>query len=169
MNPQHKTNNPNKFTPLKILNKHEKEEIEKSLNEQFGIKKVEGIIVQKGKERLFLFTGSFNEKGIKKLEEDIIIERTGIYFAKIVPGENAIKLSIEGTQFLKDQIKKNTFSLNSEQAKKWMEGSELQIKTGKRGFLAIKHGPDFLGVGKASEEKIGNFIPKSRRLRVRGS
>jgi len=47
-------------------------------------------------------------------------------------------------------------------------GRELNIKTGKRDFLIIKHGDDFLGTGKVSEEKIGNFIPKNRRLKERG-
>ena len=49
-----------------------------------------------------------------------------------------------------------------------MKGHELPIKTGKRGFLIMKHGEDFLGAGKASENKIGNFIPKNRRLKERG-
>ena len=48
-----------------------------------------------------------------------------------------------------------------------MKGHELPIKTGKHGFLIMKHGEDFLGTGKASEEKIGNFIPKNRRLKER--
>ena len=50
-----------------------------------------------------------------------------------------------------------------------MMGRELLIKTGKRGFLIMKYNDDFLGTGKASEEKIGNFIPKSRRLKNRES
>ena len=63
------------------------------------------------------------------------------------------------------EITKNIFSLNSEQAEQWMKGHELQIKTGMKGFVAIKYEEDFLGTGKASENKIGNFIPKNRRLR----
>ena len=63
--------------------------------------------------------------------------------------------------------KKNIFELNKEQAEEWMKGRELGIKTGKRGFLVMKYKDDFLGTGKASEEKIGNFIPKSRRLKNR--
>jgi len=46
-----------------------------------------------------------------------------------------------------------------------MKGQDLQIKTGKRGFFVMKYKDDFLGCGKASQEKIGNFIPKSRRLK----
>ncbi|MCH8325462.1 MAG: hypothetical protein IIB83_02685, partial [Bacteroidetes bacterium] len=68
----------------------------------------------------------------------------------------------------KNQIKKNIFELNKEQAELWMKGSELNISTGKKGFLIMKYKDNFLGSGKASAEKIGNFIPKSRRLKNKG-
>ena len=152
---------------LKILNKNEKREIENKLRKQFGIEEVKGIIVRRGEERLFLFSGDFNEKQIKKLEDIVIIERIGVYFASLFGGE--IRLSIEGSQILKEQIKQNIFELNKEQAEEWMKGRELPIKTGKKGFLIMKYKDDFLGAGKASAEKIGNFIPKSRRLKNRGN
>ncbi len=148
---------------IKILSQYEKHEIEKKLKEQFGIENVPGLIVKRGEERLFLFSGSFSEKDIEHLEKCAFIERIGIYFAKIIGNE--IRLSIEGSQILKDQIKKNIFPLNSQQAEEWMKGRELLIKTGEHGFLIMKYGEDFLGTGKASEEKIGNFIPKNRRLK----
>ena len=150
---------------LKILNKNEKREIENKLKKQFGIQNIPGIIVKRSEERLFLFSGNFNKRQIKKLEDLVIIERIGVYFANIFGGE--IRLSIEGSQILKDQIKKNIFELDKEQAEEWMMGRELLIKTGKRGFLIMKYNDDFLGTGKASQEKIGNFVPKSRRLKNR--
>jgi NOL1/NOP2/fmu family ribosome biogenesis protein len=150
---------------LKILSNSEKQRIEKRLNENYGIEKIPGMIVQIGKERLFIFQGAFNEKQIKKIESLIPIERVGVYFAKIV--DKDIKLSIEGVQILKSQIKKNIFQLNDEQTQEWMLGRDLEIQTGKKGFIIIKNKEDFLGSGKASAEKLGNFIPKSRRLRER--
>lgn len=155
------------MNPLKILNKNQKKEIENLLKKQFGIDKIPGIIVRRGEERLFLFSGDFDEKQIRRLERNVIIERIGVYFATVIGNE--IRLSIEGSQALKSQIKKNIFSLNSDQAEEWMKGRELLVKTGKRGFLIMKYKDDFLGTGKASEEKIGNFIPKSRRLKNRES
>ena len=155
------------MTYIKILNPREKAEIEKQLEKQFGIKQIPGMIVQRGEERLFLFSGSFSEKDIEKLETCAFIERMGVYFAKIIG--NDIRLSIEGSQILKKQITKNIFELNSKEAEEWMMGRELPIKTGKHGFLIMEHDSDFLGTGKASEEKIGNFIPKNRRLKERNS
>lgn len=150
---------------LKILSINEKKKIEKSLQEQFGITEIKGLLVKRGEERIFLFQGNLNPKQIHELEKTIPLERIGIYFAKIIRDEP--KLSIEGAQILKDQIKKNTFELNKEQSEQWMSGQELLLKTGKKGFIILKYQEDLLGCGNASEEKITNFIPKSRRLKLK--
>lgn len=151
------------MTHLKILNKNQKQEIVNKLKKQFGVKDVEGIFIQHGAERLFLFQGDFTLKQIYNLERTIPIERVGIYFGKIQ--NEKIRLSIEGVHVLKNQIMKNIFELNKEQAELWMMGQELNIQTGKREFLIMKYRNDFLGCGKASELKIGNYVPKSRRLK----
>ena len=153
------------MNPIKILNKKEKQEIENKLNKQFGIKEISEKIIMKGKEKLFLFSGSFTNEEIKKLEELVVIEKVGVYFAKIDERTKDIRLSIEGSQILKNQIKKNVFEISEELVEQWMKGQELNIKTGKKGFIVIKYKNDFLGTGKASEEKISNFIPKIRRLK----
>lgn len=150
---------------IKILNKKEKERITEILNEHFGIETLPGMIVKRGEERLFLFSGDLSEKDLGVLQRCAFIERMGVYFAKITNDE--VRLSIEGSQILKDQIKKNIFELDSQQTEEWMKGHELPIKTGKHDFLIMKNQDDFLGTGKASEEKIGNFVPKNRRLRER--
>tara|TARA_B100000315_G_scaffold90809_1_gene83437 strand:+ start:885 stop:1352 length:468 start_codon:yes stop_codon:yes gene_type:complete len=150
---------------LHILNKKQKQEIEEKLNNQFGIKEISEKIIMKGKEKLFLFSGSFTNEEIKKLEELVVIEKVGVYFAKIDERTNDLRLSIEGSQIFKNQINKNVFEISEELVEQWMKGRELNIKTGKKGFIVIKYKDDFLGTGKASEEKISNFIPKIRRLK----
>ncbi len=156
------------FIPLRVLNSKERKRILQNLQEQFGIEEVEGIILQKGKERIFLYQGSLSADEIIKIETLVPIERIGMYFGKIVEdrySSDNVRMSIEGTQLLKDQIKKNIFELNEDQADKWMKGQDLEIKSGLKGFVVMKYKEEFLGCGKASEEKIGNFIPKNRRLR----
>ena len=154
------------MSQLKILNKNQKTEIKNKLNKQFGINEIQGIIVKRGAERLFLFQGSFDKKQVKKLESTVPIERVGVYFGKIQGDE--MRLSIEGVHLLKNQIKKNIFELDKKQTEQWMKGQELNIKTGKKRFLIMKYKDDFLGCGKASAEKISNFIPKNRRLKDKG-
>jgi NOL1/NOP2/fmu family ribosome biogenesis protein len=150
---------------LKILSINEKKKIEESLKLQFGINEISGLLIKRGEERVFLFQGNLSPKQITELEKTIPLERVGIYFAKMIRDEP--KLSIEGAQILKDQIKMNIFELDKEQAKQWMSGQELNIKTGKKGFIILKYKDDLLGCGNASEEKITNFIPKSRRLKIK--
>ena len=160
-----------KFNRLKILSIKEKKKIKEKLKTKYGISNIPGILLMKGKEKVFLYSGSLKPREIKKLEGNIIIERIGVYFAKIVidGGEEKIRLSIEGSHILKDQISKNIFELTKEQSEDWMMGRQLDIVSGKFGFLIMKYGNDFFGTGKASKEKIGNFIPKSRRLKNRGN
>ncbi len=153
---------------LKILNKKETEKIFQKLKNQFGINEIPGILIMKGKERIFLFQGETTESEIKKLDSIVEIERVGIYIGKIFQPTDEIRLSIEGTQIFKNQILKNIFIIDKqEDYEKWMNGQELNIKTNLRGMIVIKYNNEFLGCGKASEEKIGNFIPKNRRLKLK--
>lgn len=111
---------------IKILNQIERKQIEDKLKEQFGIKEIPGKIVMRGAERLFFFTGEIDEIEIRKIEEVAPIEKIGVYFAKIINDD--IKLTIEGTQILKEQINKGIFEINDERAEEWMMGRELNIK-----------------------------------------
>ncbi len=148
---------------INFFNSKENKAFLEQLKEQFGITKLPGRVTKIGKEKIFLFAGNLEEDKIMKMQKLIPIERIGIYLAKEF--EREYRLSIEGTQILKDQITKNVIELNEEQKETWMMGHELLMKTDKKGFVIIKYKEDMLGTGKASEEKIANFIPKSRRLK----
>jgi len=148
---------------LQILTEKEKKKILNQLKEQFGVKKIPGTLLKRGKERIFLYQGSFNKEEIRNLEKITFIERVGVYFGK--KEKQGIRLSIEGSQILKNQITKNVVRLNEKEMQTWMMGHELIKKTGIRDFVIMKYENDMLGTGRASEEKITNFIPKSRRLK----
>lgn len=150
---------------FKIFNEEEKAEIIKMLKSQFGVEEVPGLLLQRGAERVFLYSGELDENGILELEKTIPVERIGVYFGKFLNDE--FRLSIEGTHLLKEQIKKNIFEMNDKQVELWMNGNELNVASGFNGVVAMKYKEDFLGCGKASAEKIGNFVPKNRRLRVK--
>ncbi len=169
---------------IHILSNQETQEILKKLNNQFGIQKIPGKLIKIGKEKIFLFNGDFSEEQIKNLEKIVFIERMGIYLGAIFMPTGEIRLSIEGTQIFKNQLTKNIFEIEderlrggenkninnragsgAEQLDSWMQGEELNIKTGLKGIIIIRHKNNYLGCGKASENKIGNFIPKSRRLK----
>lgn len=152
-----------KIEKLKIIEGKELENFQKKLKEQFGIEKIPGKIIMRGKEKVFLFTANINQEQLKKLEDDLFLERAGTYIAKKV--DDDYRLSIEGSQIFKKQISKNIIELNGEEMVEWMHGSEILKQTGLHGFVIIKYKEEMLGTGKASETKITNFIPKSRRLK----
>jgi len=151
--------------PIKVFNEQEKKALIRKLEIQFGIKEINFNVAKIGKERLVLFSGNLSEKEIENLDRIARVEVVGVYFAKEQNDE--LRLSIEGVQLLKEQITKNIFELDEAQVREWMLGQDLNIATGKRGFFIMKYKEDFLGTGKASESKISNFIPKSRRLRYK--
>jgi len=149
----------------RFLKGAERKEIEKAIEIEFGIKKIPGEVIMSGSEKLFLFSGDLSEEDVSKISELVPVERIGVYFAKVIAGE--VRLSIEGSQILKYQIKKNIFELDEKQAESWMMGDELNVASGMKGFVVMKYRDNFMGCGKASLEKISNFIPKTRRLKRR--
>ena len=141
-------------------------DIESILRKEFGIEKLpECRLYLWGEDRIIAFTGDLSERDIWNISTIASIESLGVYIGK--KDMNGIRLSIEGTHLLQNQINKNIFEITNEKMlEEWMSGADLQIATGKKGFLVMKHNEDFLGTGKASENKISNFIPKERRLKV---
>jgi NOL1/NOP2/fmu family ribosome biogenesis protein len=152
-----------KIEPIKLLTGKERMKIINQLKKQFGIEDIKGNLLKKGKGKIFLFEGNLGKKEIDKLSKTIFIERIGVYLAK--EEEMGIRLSIEGSQILKNQIKKNIVELTKKEMQTWMMGHEVLRKNEITGFVIIKYKEDMLGTGKASREKITNFIPKSRRLK----
>ena len=149
--------------PLKFFNQSEKDRILKQLEHQFGIKELPFELARLGKERIIVFSGNISGREILNIDEVAHIEGIGLYFAK--EQTDGIRLSIEGSQLLSNQITKNIFELDEKQAEQWMLGQEISIKTDKKGFFIMKFKDDFLGTGKASENRITNFVPKQRRLK----
>src|SRR6056297_3391226 len=126
-----KNQNPKQY--FKVLNSEEKSEILKLLEKQFGINQLQGNLIKKGAERIFLYTGTLTEKQIFRLEKRINIERLGVYFGKIIENKKTqtkeIRLSIEGTQLLKEKVKKNIYNIpDNETLEKWMKGQELNFE-----------------------------------------
>ena len=148
---------------IKVLNSKEKHRIIEKLKERFGIKSIPYIIVQSGKERLRIASINLSTDEIKKLSQIANIELIGLYFATLVNDE--IRLSIDATHLLKSQINKNILEISEKEKEEWLKGGDLQKKNNERGFVIIRYKEDLLGTGKLSEEKIGNFLPKERRVK----
>lgn len=89
----------------------------------------------------------------------------GMYFASLQDG--ALRLSIEGSQLVGKLAKKNIVELDDAEFQQWIKGIDLDKtlpQEVQNQFIIIKHADDFVGCGKAKENKILNYVPKIRRL-----
>jgi len=143
---------------LTILNRKQIKKILQLLNKQFGFKDdLNYVFLQNRDGKIFFVNKSIGNLDLNKLR----INSIGLYFGKL---ENeGLRLSIEGSQIIDDQAKKNLVELNEKQVKEWIAGEDLEIKD-YSGYVLIKHKKDFLGCGKAKENRILNFVPKTRRF-----
>ena len=147
---------------LKFLNSKETKKILKLIEEQWGAKlKLDCAFTKNNKNRIFIIN-----KDITKIElEKLRINSIGMYFCDL---ENEIRLSIEGSQIIGLEATKNIVEINDEQVKQWMKGEDLEIedKNNYSGFAIIKNKNDFLGTGKFKDNKILNYVSKSRRASI---
>ena len=145
---------------LKILNKKEVKNILNLLNKQFDFKdKLDYVFLQNEKGKLFIANKEIFDVDFKKIK----INNLGLYFGQLK--NNELRLSIEGSQLIGKDCSKNILELNNKQKQEWMKGIDINYN-GKSGFVLIKYANDFLGCGKIIKDKILNFVPKERRLRV---
>ena len=147
---------------LKFLNSKETKEILKLIEEQWGAKlKLDYTFAKNNKHRVFIINKDVSKIDFSKLR----INSIRMYFCDL---ENGIRLSIEGSQIIGPEATKNVAEINEEQTKKWMKGEDLEIddKNNYSGFVIIKNKNDFLGTGKIKENKILNYVSKSRRASI---
>ncbi len=145
---------------LQILNKKQIKAILSLLEKKFGYKdKLDYVFLQNKEGKIFIINKELAKLDLSKLR----INSIGLYFGKVEKG--GLRLSIEGSQIIGNQAKKNIVEINSQQIKEWLTGQDLTI-SGYSGFVLIKHSNDFLGCGKAKEDRILNFVPKARRITI---
>ena len=146
---------------IKFLKSSEKKKLLAELEEQFGITKLNYLLLETGKEKIRGFSGTMTKEEIKELGEIANVEIIGLYLIK---KERKLRLSLDATHTLKDQITKNIIEINNNQLEDWLRGKNLEIvKDG--GVHVIKCGDDFIGCGISDGKKLINHVPKERRIR----
>ncbi len=146
---------------LKILNKKEIKKIFSLIKKQWGADlKFEHAFLKDNKGKLYLINCDISRIDLNKLRVNSI----GMYFGLAYGGE--IRLSIEGSQMIGPFAKKNVVKLDKKKAKRWLAGEDIDYSGKEKGFVIIKSSNDFFGTGKIKENKILNFIPKPRRLKI---
>ena len=122
---------------IQLLNKEEERQYKNKLKEQFGIERIDWKLIKSGKERVRALSANISKDELELLNNTVRIEVLGLYAFK---EEGDIRITLDATHLLKDQIKKNIVEISEEQMKDWMSGQELNIP-GHKGVIALKY-PD---------------------------
>jgi NOL1/NOP2/fmu family ribosome biogenesis protein len=148
---------------LEILNRGKKEEVKDLLIKRYNIKiDIPHHLIKPAKNKLRIFTGDLNSQDMLILNALLKVETVGLYFASL---EDGLRLGYDAAMLYAKKADKNTIILNKEEAKKWLQGHDLEkASQGEEGFVVVKHDNDILGVGKATGKKLLNFVPKERRV-----
>ena len=145
----------------KYIRSSEKRKILAELNEQFGITELPYLLIESGKEKLRAFSGHLSKEEMNDISSISNIEIIGLYMIK---KEHDLRLSIDATHLLKEQISKNILELSESEFQSWIRGKDLE-KPLPQGTYVIKFNQDFLGCGKSNGKILFNYIPKDRRLK----
>ena len=147
---------------LIILNSKDRKLILKDLREMFSIEKLPEVIYFcfNKKEKVYIATREIFEMQ----RDELRVNMFGMYFGKIM--KDGFRLSLEGLNLVKDQIKTNIFNLTTEQFREWILGRDIEVENeeDKNTYLIMKYQKDFVGVGKLKNNNIINYLPKSRKL-----
>jgi 16S rRNA (cytosine1407-C5)-methyltransferase len=147
---------------MKPLTSSSKKKILTQLNSQFGIQELPYLLLQFGKEKLRLYSGSLSKQELIDMDKQLRVETMGLYFAKQQP--DGLRLSLDGTQLFKPQITKNILEITNPQADQWFKGNDLEIQT-EPALKILENKNDLIGCGKSTGERITNSIPKERRIK----
>lgn len=141
-----------------------KKEILRIIEKNYGCEiKIKGNFLKTSREKVWLVS-----EGIMNLKLKLQINSAGLYFGKL-KRNNKIQLSIEGAQLIGKIARKNIVEIDEEQAKRFLEGFDIQVSNIKNceinNFVILKFGKDIIGCGILREGgKIENLLPKNRRL-----
>ncbi len=142
----------------KILNSKEIKKIYAFLKSQWDISvKLDYAFVQSGDKILVI-----NRDFVSIPLDNLRINSLGLYFGKI--SNDSFRLSIEGSQIIGPLAKKNVFKLSDEQFRDWIAGNDVPLDNLNSEFYILQHNDDFVGCGNFKNNKLYNYIPKSRRL-----
>ena len=146
---------------LSIMNAKQVKEVLANLKERFGFEgKLDYVFLLSNKERLYVVNPEVASVPLEKLR----INTLGMYFGEWK--RNEARMSIEGSQLIGPHCAKNVLELDDAQTKEWLKGYDVAYVYADRGYLLVKHGPDFLGCARALDDKLQNFVPKNRRVKA---
>ncbi len=147
---------------IQPLNSKQIKELLKILELQYGTdysSLFKNYIIYTNKDnKLFIINKEFSQLDTSKVR----INSLGLYIGEL--HNNQLRTSIEGSQLLGKDAKKNVIEIDKGHKRSWLRGKDLPIVHEDTGFLIIRCEDDFLCSGKVKSNNLMNFIPKNRRI-----
>ncbi len=176
---------------IDVLSRGKKKKFIEGLSD-LGIKKIPQMLVRSGKEKIRAFSGDLDREAIMNIWHVLPIEGIGLYVGKDMMNRNGVRevrLSLDGMHTWKDQLEVDLsggsgvrgfggsgriVQLNEEQEKEWFLGRNVELlgcQKVEAGFVSVRAGEDFVGVGKVNSDgdMLFGFLPKERRRKERMS
>jgi len=147
---------------LHFLKSKEKKAILKELELHYGITKLPYLLLKTGKQKIRGYSGHLSKEEIQELTRLTNVEIIGDYL--ISKKDQDPRISFDAIQLFK--ITKNITEINNNQLQKWLRGYDLNIPNIPRGITILKYKEDLVGIGKSNTEKIFNYVPKERKLKI---
>lgn len=148
---------------MKFIKSREKKKILKELEEIYGVEELNYLLIETGKQKLRGFSGSLSKEEILELSEMARIEIIGMYL--ISRKDKDLRLSFDAVSLFRKQISKKVFEIDKENFEKWIRGFDLEVSC-EKGIVVLRFGGNLVGVGKSNGEKIFNYVPKERKLKI---
>jgi NOL1/NOP2/fmu family ribosome biogenesis protein len=147
---------------IRFLKSKEKKAILTELEKNYGIKEIPYLLLEAGKQKIRGYSGHLSKEELQELAGITNIEIIGTYL--ISKKDDDARISFDAMHLFK--IEKNMTEITKEQLEKWLRGQDLPISNIPRGITILKYQDDLVGIGKSNTEKIFNYVPKERKLKI---
>jgi len=169
---------------IEVLSRAKKKKFVEGLS-GLGIRKIPQMLVRSGKERIRAFSGDLDKSEIMDIWHLLPIEGVGLYVGKDMvkrSGGREVRLALDGMHVWKEQLDSRILELDEDapnghdpagpQEKEWFLGRDIELLESQKveeGFVSVKAGEDFVGVGKVNVngDRLFGFLPKERRRKER--
>jgi len=151
---------------IRFIKSSEKKRILNELNEKFGVDSLPYLLIGTGKERIRAFSGSMSKDEIMKLGDMANVELIGSY---IMSGKDEdLRFNFDFISLIRKKITNGIVDIDELQFYDFIRGKDISLKC-EKGVVVLRHEGNLVGVGKSNGEKIFNYIPKERRIKIKAN
>lgn len=146
-----------------FIKSSEKKQILAELEEIYGIKELNYMLIETGKKKIRAFSGDLTKEELYEISKYVNIELIGMYL--ISKKDDSMRINFDAVSLLRNEITKSKVKIKKEQCEQWVRGHDLVFAT-QRGVVVLEYENDLVGIGKSNGDKIFNYVPKERKIKT---